>query len=420
MQQVTPIRLLQLNTTVNSGSTGRIVEGIGQLAMAKGYESYIAYGRGDRPSQSQLIKIGGEKDILLHGLKTALFDRHGFGSKNATESFLKKVERIRPDLINLHNLHGYYLHIGNLFHYLRESGKPVVWTFHDCWPFTGHCAYFGAVDSTSSDCMKWKTQCQKCPKKARYPRSVLLDNSRQNYSDKKWIFNSLHNLTIVTPSKWLSNLVKKSFFNRYPVEVIHNGIDLEQFRPQPFSEVFEKYEIEEKKVVLGVANRWDKRKGLEEFIRLRAKLPRSYTIILVGLNRKQIAGLPENIVGIPRTESIGELAALYTGASVFVNPTFLDNFPTTNIEALACGTPVITYNTGGSAEAIDEQTGRVVEKGDIGGLVKAIEDLMQKNPQAIQHVCRQRAEKHFDKNECYRDYLRLYEAVVEAHNTASS
>lgn len=402
------MKILQINTTVNSGSTGRIAEDIGKILIANGHESFIAYGRGNQSSKSNLIKIGSQKDIILHGLKTALFDRHGFGSTKATQELIEKIEEIKPDVIGLHNIHGYYLNIEVLFNYLEIKKIPIVWTLHDCWAFTGHCTYFDSVG-----CEKWKTQCEKCPKKSFYPTSYLLDNSKKNYLDKKKLLNKVANGIIITPSKWLKNLVEESFL-KYPVKNIYNGIDLEIFKPQStITSIKEKYHITKGKIILGVASIWDERKGLSDFVDLQHQIISDYQIVLVGLSAKQIKELPTGIIGIERTENIQELAALYSASDVFVNPTYQDNFPTTNIEALACGTPVITYNTGGSPEAIDELTGKIVSKGDVQALAKAIEEVLNNGKSFYTKACRLRTENRFNKEDRYVDYLLVYEKIVQ-------
>jgi glycosyltransferase involved in cell wall biosynthesis len=406
------MKLLQINTVLNSGSTGRIAEDIGLAAMSAGHASFIAAGFTNRPSQSEVISIGFDWDRKIHGLKTRLFDRHGFGSANATNKLVKQIAAINPDVIHLHNIHGYYINIEILFGYLKQIRKPVVWTFHDCWPFTGHCAYFERVN-----CKKWQTECNHCPLTKYYPESWFFDNSRKNHCDKKHIFNGLKNLHIVTPSHWLAQHVKNSFLKNYPVDIIHNGIDLKIFKPAETNEVLKKYGLENKRIILGVANTWDRRKGLADFVQLSILLSNDAQIVLVGLSENQIKELPEKISGIPRTENIQELAALYSAASVFVNPTYVDNFPTTNIEALACGTPVITYKTGGSPEAIDEETGFVVEKGNIQGLVSAINTIRENGNAHYAPLCRTRAEKLFNKEHRYRDYLRLYGELVTQSST---
>jgi putative colanic acid biosynthesis glycosyltransferase len=397
------MRILQINTVVNSGSTGRIAEDIGKVALKNGYKSYISYGTGNQTSESELIKIGDKKHIYLHGLKSLLFDMHGRGSKNATKDFIKKVRKYKPQVIGLHNIHGYYLNYQVLFKFLKEQQVPVIWTFHDCWPFTGHCAYFEAVN-----CQKWMTHCEKCPLQDRYPKS-LIDRSYDNFENKKNAFLGLENLTVVTPSYWLRDKVKKSFFKGCRVEVIHNGVDLNRFRVLNMTSG-------EEKIVLGVASIWDKRKGLNDFIALRELLTKEYKIVLIGLSKGQISSLPEGILGIERTESVEELVNWYNKSTVFVNPTYIDNFPTTNIESLACGTPVITYDTGGSPESIDTETGLVVEQGNVLELKKSIEYVSSKGINHYSYLCRQRAEKLFNKDHRFQEYIDIFEKFSELSN----
>jgi glycosyltransferase involved in cell wall biosynthesis len=403
------MKLIQINTTVNSGSTGRIAEEIGSKAIEAGFESFIAAANTSRPSKSQVIQIGHSFGRKIHGLKTRLLDRHGFGSAKATKELVSIMEQLNPDLIHLQNIHGYYLHIRILFEYLKKHQKPVVWTFHDCWPFTGHCSYFDAVD-----CFKWQTECNHCPNIKGYPASWGLDQSKRNFNDKRGIFNGLNTLQIITPSNWLSNHVNKSFLSSYPVKVIHNGIDLKAFQPnRSYKSILSKYNLSQNPVLLGVASIWDKRKGLDDFIKISQLIDKKYQIVLVGLNKAQISNLPDTIRGIERTENTEELAALYTAATVFVNPTYVDNFPTTNIEALACGTPVITYNTGGSPEAVDESTGIVVGKGNIEDLAAAINLVIKNGKDYYSNNCRARAVKFFNKDDRYQDYLALYEQLIQ-------
>jgi glycosyltransferase involved in cell wall biosynthesis len=408
------MRILQINTAVNSGSTGRITEDIGQLLLDNGHESFIAFGRGNRPSKSKLIKIGSLLEVYFHGLKTLLFDRHGFGSRSATKRLIDQIERIKPDIIGLHNIHGYYLNIEVLFEFLSVKKIPVVWTLHDCWAFTGHCAYYDSIS-----CERWQTECYQCPKKNKYPSSYFLDNSKQNFIDKKRLFNLPNQINLVTPSNWLSNEVKKSFLNKHNLQVINNGINLAVFKQKDSNilrEFSTRFSLNQKKIVLGVANIWDERKGLNEFVKLRDLLDKDIEIVLIGLNKKQIKKLPNGILGIQRTESIDELSNWYNIASVYVNPTFQDNFPTTNIESLACGTPVITYKTGGSPESINQDTGIVVEKGNLKGLQESIVSILSLSKENYSGACRMSAEKLYNMNDRYNDYLNLYSQLYNTNH----
>lgn len=405
--------LLQISIEVNSGSVGKIAEQIGETVLENGWLSYVTFARNNNPSKSAVIKIGTKLDLYRHGIETRVFDNHCFSSKSATKDLIIGIKEIKPSIIHLHHLHGYFINIEILFQYLKESQIPVVWTFHDCWSFTGHCAYFDFVG-----CEKWKVECHNCEQKKEYPASLLFDRSRQNYIDKKRIFNSVQNLTIVPVSNWLSGKVEDSFLKDYPYKVIQNGIDLNTFYPKKSRNIIDDlYGVEGKFVILGVASTWEKRKGLEEFRKLNDLIDSQlYIIVLVGLSQLQIQKLPKSIIGIQRTENVGQLADLYSAADVFLNPTFEDTFPTTNLESLACGTPVITYKTGGSVESVSENTGIVVNKGDVVGLLDAIESIKNKGKEFYENNCRKSAIKNFDKKIKFNEYLELYNNILKRKN----
>lgn len=398
-------KLLQINVTANWGSTGKIAEDIGKVALANRWESYIAYGRDTRScSTSKLITIGNKWNTYNHLLHTRVFDRHGLASIKATKDFIEKVKQIEPDIVHIHNIHGYFINYEILFEYLATASKPVVWTLHDCWPFTGHCAYFDMVN-----CDGWKSGCIDCRHKNVYPAANIFCNSADNYKRKNVAFTSVKNMTFVPVSDWLLNILGETSLCKYPRMTIHNGIDTKVFRPTK-----EKYENNGKFSIIGVASAWTERKGLKDFVKLRELLPKEYDIMLIGLNKVQIKNLPSDIKGIARTNSLSELIEYYSNADVFVNPTYEDNFPTTNIEALACGTPVITYNTGGSIEAVDVNTGRIVEQGDINGLASCIVELCtDSNKSNTRKKCRERAVALYDKDDRFMEYLNLYNTLIK-------
>lgn len=392
--------LLQINVTANSGSTGKITENIGRIVLDNGWRSVNAYGRWANPSNGELIRIGSDFSVKEHGIESRLFDNHGLASRHATKTLILKIKEIKPDIIHLHNIHGYYLNYQILFKYLNTTNIPVVWTLHDCWSFTGHCTHF-----ITAGCEKWKTGCFECPLKGDYPKSFI-DRSRRNYRLKKHLFSGNNNLHVIAVSDWLAGLVKESFFKNKDIRIIKNGIDLDLFKPTGSGN-------RESIRILGVSSVWTKDKGLYDFYQLRKLLYESkYEIVLIGLNKKQISELPEGIIGIERTESVEELVTLYSSATVFVNLTYADTFPTVNLEALACGTPVVTYRTGGSPEAIDEKTGIVVEKSDIDGVKNAILSICEKGKDYYAEACRKRAEEQFDKNKCFEKYIDLYEKLI--------
>ena len=390
------MRILQINS-VCTGSTGRIAAGVSRVLSEAGHESLLLFGRGQPAEGIACERIEGAAAFYGHTLFSRLADRQGFASTLATRRMIRRIEAFAPDVIQLHNLHGYYLDWRVLFGYIKKAGVPVVWTLHDCNAFTGHCAFFDAVN-----CERWKTGCGNCPQKNAYPKSWFADQSARNFSEKRALATGLNGLTIVTPSIWLKRLVEQSYLQDYPVRVLYNGIDRETFQPVE-SDLRERYEIGSKRLVLGVANIWEPRKGLNTFVDLFERIGDEAVVALVGLSSVQQQGLPKGMLGLGRTASANELAAWYTAADVFVNPTLEDNFPTTQVEALACGTPVVCYDTGGCAEALDDSCGIAVPKGDAPALADAI---LRAGSLKREH-CLRRAAK-FDQQERYRDYASLY------------
>lgn len=405
------MRVLLINSVCGIGSTGRICTELAQEFEKDGHEVKIAYGRDDNvPEQYRkyAVRIGNKIDVKFHALRTRILDEHGFGSKHATKKFLEWAEAYKPDLLWLHNIHGYYINIEMLFSWIKKHPEMgVKWTLHDCWAFTGHCSHFTAVG-----CDKWKNYCKDCPQKDRYPSSKIVDNSNNNFNRKKKAFTGVKNMTLITPSKWLAGLVKQSYLGKYPIAVCYNKIDTTIFKPTP-SDFREKYGLVDKKIILGVASDWNENKGINDFIILAHMLDESYKIVLVGMSKKQIKRMPDRIKNalkvnylqkkdnfkirnykvikkergvvvapsvenlylvitgkefddseknrtgtaeikyIPKSHNAVELAQMYTVADYFVNPTHEDNYPTVNLEAQACGTFVITYDTGGCRETLD-------------------------------------------------------------------
>ena len=392
-------KLLQINVCSNLLSTGRIVEDIAKTAVDYGWESYIAYGRSSRPSISNEVRIGSKKDVYLHYLADKLWDCEGLASRRATKELILKIKEIQPDIIHLHNIHDHYLNYPLLFEFLIEYKRPVVWTQHDCWAFTGGCHYFDITQ-----CEEWKNQCNPC----RFKSGIFGSRSSQHFKLKQELFAQIRNLTYIPVSNWMGKLIEESVQGKRRIVTIHNGIDTTRFRILNVSK-----SISDHFTILGVAAVWDKRKGLSDFIQLRSMLPLDkFSIVLVGLSNNQISKLPTGIKGIKRTTNVEELVRLYNDANIFVNPTYSDNFPTTNLEALACGTPVITYRTGGSPEAVDEDTGIVIEKGDISALKEAIISICN-NPLSAEK-CRERAVKLFEKSNSFVKYIELYDSLLNS------
>lgn len=360
------MKVLIINSVCGIGSTGRISTYLADKYMSQGNEVKIGYGRSPVPEKYRPITYQiGSGSFKMHALKARLFDNEGFNAIRQTKKFIKWAEEYNPDLLWLHNLHGYYLNIELLFRWIKTRPKMEVrWTLHDCWAFTGHCSHFSYVQ-----CDLWKRQCSRCPQKREYPKSVFLDHSEENYRRKRQAFMGVHNMTLITPSMWLANLVKQSFLKEYPIQVIYNSIDTTVFRPTP-SAFRKQYGLENKKIVLGVSAIWNQRKGFEDFIQLSKLLNSSYTIVLVGLAPRQIKKLPASIIGIEKTSSVFQLAEIYTAADVFVNLTYEDTYPTVNLEAKSCGTVCLTYRTGGSVESVVPEY--VVDRGDVAAMATMI------------------------------------------------
>ena len=396
------MRIVEINS-VPYGSTAKIMLGIADVAESHGHEVLMAGGYSYHPLealQGRYTQIGSAYGKLLHTYLARFTGLNGCFSRLATRKFLKRVKKYKPDVLHLHNIHGWYLHLPTLFSYIKKEKIRVVWTLHDCWSFTGQCVYFEKIG-----CKKWKSGCYKCPQLRSYPQTYI-DRSKGMYKRKKAWFTGVEDLTIVTPSQWLADLVKQSFLQEYPVRVIHNGIDLSAFTPME-NTVKKQYGAEGKHLLLGVAMGWSESKGLDVFVELSKRLSEDYKVMLVGTNEETDKQLPDNIISIRRTQNQAELAQLYAAADIFVNPTREDTFPTVNIEALACGTPVLTFQTGGSPEIIDKTCGSVVAKNDMDALQKEIERICTEKPYSI-GACTSRA-KSFDKNDKFQEYVKLYE-----------
>ena len=396
------MKVVQINSTCEKGSTGKICVGISELLTKNGIDNYILYSVGatDYPKS---IKYSNYKYIKLQAFKSHFFGNYGFNSGQSTSKVLAILERIKPDIVHLHNIHTHDCNLNILLSYFKKNHTKLIWTFHDCWAFTAYCPHFMMVG-----CDKWKTGCFDCPQIRKF--SWIFDRSRELYNIKKDLLSGLE-LTIVTPSNWLADLVKQSFLKNYPVKVINNGIDLSIFKPTQ-SDCLSIYNIpDDKYVILGVAFDWGVRKGLDVFIELAKQLPEDkFQIILVGTNDKLDKQLPDNIISIHRTHSQKELAEIYSAADLFINPTREDTYPTVNMEAIACGTPVITFNTGGSPEILDRNCGVVVPCDDIDALVKEIHRICTENT-FLQESCLHRA-KAFDINCRFNDYLKLYKDIL--------
>ena len=393
--------VVQINYSCSWGSTGKICDSVSKMLSSKNVENYIFYIYGDNPEQKKnYIKYGNFVYTKFQALKSKVFGTYGFNSNKSTSWLIQQLDYICPDIVHIHNIHGHDCNFELLFKYLKDKKIKVLYTFHDCWAFTGYCPHF-----TMARCDHWLSGCGNCILRKRY--SWFFDKSNNNFLKKKEALRNL-DLTIITPSQWLADIVKQSFLNNYPVEVINNGIDLDVFQPRE-SNFREKHGIENKRVILGVSLVWQKQKGIDVFIELAKRLPEEYKIILAGTDGKVDKMLPDNILSIHRTQNQQELAEIYTAADVFVNPTREENYPTVNMESIACGTPVITFNTGGSPEILDDSCGSVIECDSIDELEKEIIRVCTDKPYSVNR-CIKKATS-FNKEDRFKEYLKLYERV---------
>lgn len=390
-------------------STGNIMLNIAKTTRERGYEAWTV----SKKTRMSLLQkredkfhhyLGTRTEHTLHRYFSWMTDLQDYGSVIATYELIRNIKKIKPDIIHLHDIVGWYVNIGILFKFLKKYNKPVVWTFHDCWAFTGRCVYFDSVN-----CDRWKKGCGKCPQIGYMPKSWYFDLSAFNWRRRKRLFTSIKNLTIVSPSKWLKGLCDESFLSKYKCIVINNGINLETFRPTT-GNTYSKLKSLNKKIILGVASTWSTRKGLNDFIELSKRLPESHQIVLVGISQEEVNN--DRIIAYKRTTNQKELAEIYTAADVFANPTVEENFPTVNLESLACGTPIVTYRTGGSPESVDERTGIVVEKGNYQELKKAIMEVVVKGKEYYSKTCIEKS-KNYDMNARFNDYVDLYEEILK-------
>ncbi|WP_165249206.1 glycosyltransferase [Adlercreutzia sp. ZJ141] len=343
--------------------------------LADGVDSYVAWGRGRESGdefgasgQPREFKISTKVGLWRDAALSRLDDRDGFHSKGETKRLLEWLDAINPDTVHLHQLHGYYMNVEMLFNWLAAQSCNVIWTLHDCWAFTGHCTYFTMVK-----CEQWRSCCaceRSCPQLREYPKAFGRGACKRNFEDKKRLFTMIspERMTIYTPSRWLADLVGASFLSKYPVEVHHNQIDHTVFKPTP-SDFRERYGIDDRFMILGVANPWTERKGLDDFLQLAAELDERYAVVLVGLSKKQIKELPKCIVGIKCTDSPTELAEAYTAANLFINPSIEETYSMTTAEAAACGTPVAVVEGTACVEAAEDAKKYVIHLGDLKSVV---------------------------------------------------
>ena len=398
------MRILFINSVCGTGSTGKIIADIVNLLKKSRHEAKVLYGvgqaRGVIPQDA--VKTANQWDYYLHNGLSRITDHAGLYSRKATCWLIQEIEIYCPDLIHLHTLHGYYINYEILFDYLKKANIPVVWTLHDCWPFTGHCTNYSAIG-----CRQWRDKCIDCPQLHRYPKCWFTGDVENNFIRKKRAFTGLQNMVITAPSHWLAEQISASFLKDYPIQVIPNGIDRSVFHPQRGG-FRQQYGLQGKKIVLGAANVWSKSKGIDDMVSLSRMLDDGYQIVMIGLTRKQMEGLPKEIIGIQRTENQQALAQWYSEADVFVNPTYEETFGLTSVEAQACGTPVVVYDTDGCPETVMQENGIIVPQGDVNKMKEAIVNIAfadsRADPQKMDV---------FESDHVYQEYIRLYRSMLK-------
>lgn len=401
------MRILLINSVCGTGSTGKIIADIVNLLKKSGHEAKALYGVGEAKGviPQDAVKTANQLDYYLHNGLSRITDHAGLYSRKATYRLIQEIKIYGPDLIHLHTLHGYYINYEILFEFLKKANIPVAWTLHDCWPFTGHCTNYSAVG-----CRQWQDKCIDCPQLHRYPKCWFTGDVEKNFIRKKTAFTGLQNLVITAPSHWLADQISASFLKDYPVQVIPNGIDRSIFHPQG-GDLRERYGLQGKKIVLGVANVWSKSKGTDDMILLSRMLDDAYQIVMIGLTSKQMEDLPKEIIGIQRTKNQQALAQWYSEADVFVNPTYEETFGLTTVEAQACGTPVVVYETGACPETVTYGNGTIVPQGNLEKLKEAVVNVVCAGKHADSFAI-----KLFDKELVYQEYFHLYARIIQGEH----
>ena len=402
-------KLLLINVALNWGSTGKIVEGIGKLALSNGWEVYVAHGsRYVNESELNSYCVTTKLGEILHYIESSLFDAQGRGSRLSTRKFLKVIDGIEPDIVQIHNIHGCFINYPILFNYFRERRIPVVWTLHDCWSMTGHCVHF-----ERTHCDKWKIQCSHCPQKRDFPKSYLLDRSKSNYIKKKELFTSMVNMRITTVSSWLKGVVEQSYLRKFPIDVVYNGVDTNQF-DRTENSIRERLKIGNKKMLLAVASGFEERKGIYDYVALSKVLPNRYQIVHVGVNQNDCKLLPASIIAVRHANGVKELACFYSAADVLLSLSYEETFGLTIAEAMSCGTPAVVYDNTAQPELITLETGIVVKSGDINAVLNAVIEICEKGKDFYFEACRRRAENRFDKNKRYKEYMDVYYTLMNS------
>ena len=395
--------ILQLNSVFSEGSVTTIIKAISEVALEKNINTVFVSGpRSKTILNKNQIVIGNKFDSFFQLISSRIFDNHGLSSKWATKQLINKIKKIKPDIIHIHNLHGYYLNYKLLFEFFNKNKLKILMTMHDCWNFTGHCTHFEHIN-----CSKWESTCKKCPSISSYPKSFFMDNSYKNFNTKKEVFLENQNLEIVTVSKWLKSKVNKSFLKEKKIHTILNGIDVNVFKPLDLKNKIKKF------IILGSARNWSMEKGIYDFIELSNRLGSEFIFYLIGLDKNKFKNLPNNIVPIKKIYDKNEMNLYYNKADLYLNLSHIETFPTTNMESISSGTPVITYDVGGARETVLPDTGKCIKKNDIDMLEKLVIDFKNKkinflDKNLMHNLCR----KYFNYKVNFVDYIKIYKSMI--------
>ena len=399
------MKILHINTSYGTFSTGTIMKNIHKCAEAAGFDSYIAFQKGEGELGSHSIEIGNYWDYKTHALLVRIAGKQAYYSRCSTSRFLKRVDEIKPDIVHFHNVHNNYLNLNMLLQYLAKNRIKTVITMHDCWLFTGGCFHYASVG-----CEKWKTGCGNCPKRYQDSPAYLYDASASILKDRKKYLGAIEGLTLVGCSEWIANECKQSVLKDKNIICIHNGFDIKRFKPTP-SNLRERLGLMGKYVILGPAGKWlldINKPTLDYFIN---KLPHDSVLLLFGSNGKEPV-LNEKVMMYGYTKNTEELVQLYSMADVMINVSREDTLSSLNLECQACGTPVVTYDATGSKETVDGVSGFAVETGNYEQLYVAYEKVRAITKSDLTDGCRNWIVENFDSNKNYQKYIELYNAMT--------
>lgn len=396
------MKVLNINAVYGAGSTGVIVHDIHKLLLKNGVESYVAYSTSYSKRVENGYQIGGKIGKKLHAFLCRINGKQAYFSRHSTKKFIRYIEKINPDIVNLHNLHSNYINLNMFLKHLAEKDIKTVVTLHDCWFFTGGCFHY-----TNEGCFKWKEACGNCPKKKKDTPAFLFDCSAKILKDRKTCFGAFKNLTAVGVSDWITNESKTIFKEAI---TIHNGVDTETFSDVQ-SDIRKSLNIEGKFVILGPASKWLASHNMEALKTLRNSFSSDTEIILFGCPSG--ANLPQGVRGISFIRDAEKLAEVYSSADVFANVTREDSLPTINLEAQSAGTPVVTYDATGAKETVNGECGFSVETGNIEEMIEKIRFIKEKGRDFFKEDCRNWILAEYDREKNYLKYLELYRKLAE-------